>query len=92
MTAQQKNKQPPNSENQERGAMEAVIGQHVIHTLGQPAHLQKVQVRPLWKDHYRVNVLVGTDASSVLIAHSFFLVADSAGTIIASTPLLRKQY
>ena len=70
----------------------AVIGQHVLHTLGQPGDLHRVQVRPLWEDHYRVNILVGTDAVSAKVAHSYFLVADSAGTIVASTPKLTRQY
>lgn len=38
-----------------------LIGEQVIHTLGQPDGLQGVQVRPLWEDHYRVNVLVVAD-------------------------------
>ena len=63
-----------------------LIGEQVIHRLGQPDGLQRVQVRPLWQDHYRVNVLVGANAASALIAHSYFVEADADGNIIESTP------
>jgi hypothetical protein len=61
-------------------------------TLGQPADLHGAQVRLLWKDHYRVNVLVGADAVSAKVAHSYFLVADGDGNIIASTPKITREY
>jgi len=69
-----------------------VIGQHVMQTLGQPGQLHGVQVRHLWGDHYRVNVFVGLDAASAKVAHSYFLVADSDGKILAATPEITKQY
>jgi hypothetical protein len=50
------------------------------------------QVRPLWQDHYRVNVFIGADAASAKIAHSYFLVVNSDGNIIASTPKITRQY
>jgi len=70
----------------------AAIGAHVLHVLGQPGDLQRVQVRPLWPDHYRVNVLVGADAASVRVAHSFFLVADGDGNLLRSAPEITRQY
>ncbi|HLJ93299.1 MAG TPA: hypothetical protein VKU02_08925 [Gemmataceae bacterium] len=70
----------------------AVIAHGVINALGQPGNLHRVQVRPLWQDHFRVNVLVGGDALSARIAHSYFLVADGDGNIIAATPKIAKQY
>jgi hypothetical protein len=79
-------------EKQERQQLNAVIGKHVIHTLGQPDNFHSVQVRRLWNDNYRVNVLVGGDASSVKVAHSYFLVAGSDGNIIASIPTIAKHY
>jgi hypothetical protein len=85
-------KQHKAQEKQERQQLNAVIGKHVLHTLGQPGDLHRVQVRPLWDDHYRVNVLVGQDASSAKVAHSYFLVAGSDGSIIASTPKITKHY
>lgn len=70
----------------------AVIANYVVQALGQPSDLHRVQVRPLWEDHYRVNVLIGGDAVSAKIAHSYFLVADHDGTIVASTPKITRQY
>jgi hypothetical protein len=68
------------------------IRNEVMRALGQPIGLYRVQVQRLWEDHYRVNVLVGEDAVSARIAHSYFLVLDSAGKIIASTPNLERRY
>jgi hypothetical protein len=51
-----------------------------------------VQVRRLWGDRYRVNVLVGRDATSTTIAHSFFVVVDEAGNIDTTSPEIRRQY
>jgi hypothetical protein len=79
-------------EQQRRQQRKVVIGQHVMHTLGQPGDLRAVQVRNLWDDHYRVNVFVGLDAASAKVAHSYFLVADSDGNILASTPNITRQY
>jgi hypothetical protein len=76
----------------EREQLKAIIGKHVIHALGQPSNLHRVQVRPLWGDHFRVNVLVGEDAASAKVAHSYFLVADSDGNISAATPKITREY
>jgi len=72
--------------------LNAAIAQHVLHALGQPGGLQSVQVRQLWTDHYRVNVLVGESAVTTRIAHSFFLVADKEGAIVGATPNITRQY
>jgi hypothetical protein len=71
-----------------RDAVNAVIGKHVVRSLGSPGDLLKVQVRPLGSDRYRVNVLVGKHAASARIAHSFFLTADDEGNIITSSPAI----
>lgn len=92
MTKPMQDEQQQESERQLREQKNAKIGEGVMHTLGQPHDLRAVQVRPLWKDHYRVNVLVGVDIASVKVAHSFFLVSDLNGAIVASTPAIRKQY
>ncbi len=39
-----------------------------------------------------MNVLVGVDAASAKIGHSYFLVADGDGNILASTPKIEKHY
>jgi hypothetical protein len=92
MPTKEQGKQPVNQEKQARQQLNAVIGQRVMLTLGQPGDLHRVQVRWLWEDHYRVNVLLGVDAASAKVAHSYFLVADGDGNILASTPKLLKRY
>jgi hypothetical protein len=71
---------------------DAAIGRHVLRGLGQPGALLRVDVRHLWADHFRVNVVVGPDAASACIAHSYFLVADGDGNVLASTPKLTRRY
>lgn len=70
----------------------SLIEKWILDGLGQPENLHEVQVRRLWSHHYRVNVLVGPDAASVRVAHSFFLEANRDGDIIGSTPSISKQY
>ena len=70
----------------------SLIGGQVLHALGQPGGLHRVQVRPLWEHHFRVNVLVGQDAASAKVAHSYFLVTDGGGNVLASTPVITRQY
>ena len=74
---------------QQRSAF--IVGQ-LMHALGRPAALYRVEVRPLWEDHYRVNVFVGADAGSTRVAQSYFLVTDEDGNILASTPKITRQY
>jgi hypothetical protein len=73
-----------------REMLNALIGEQVIHTLGEPDGLHRVQVRRLWKDHYRVNVLIGKDAASAKIANSYFVEANSDGNIVESSPKITK--
>ena len=68
------------------------IGKNVLEALGLPDDFLKVQVQPLWEDHYRVNVLVGAPLISTKVAHSYFLVADGSGNVIAATPKITRQY
>jgi hypothetical protein len=79
-------------ESTENHQLHALIGRQVMQSLGEPSHLQSMQVRRLWEDHYRVNVFVGVDVASARIAHSYFLVADSDGNISSSTPTIMRQY
>ncbi len=92
MSTQQQESEHKIQEKLARPQRKAIIGKHVMHTLGQPGNLYAVQVRDLWDDHYRVNVFVGVDAASAKVAHSYFLVADSDGNILASTPKITRQY
>lgn len=77
---------------QDRERLNRLIGERVLHALGEPGGLQQVQVRLLWEEHYRVNVLVGADLASAKVAHSYFLATDHDGNIVTATPELRKRY
>jgi hypothetical protein len=92
MPAQQKDKQSSGRENHESEQLTTQIGNHVLHALGQPSALSRVQVRRLWENRYRVNVLVGTDVTTTKIAHSYFLVTDDDGNVKVTTPAITRQY
>ena len=72
--------------------LSGLIGERVLGLLGEPGGLHRVQVRALWEGHYRVNVLVGPDVASTKVAHSYFLVADPEGAILACTPEITRRY
>ena len=80
------------TEQHKRETLNALIGEQVIHTLGVPDGLHNVQVRRLWKDHYRVNVLIGQDVASTKIANSYFVQVDGDGNIVESSPKITKRY
>jgi hypothetical protein len=77
---------------QSRDALNDVIAKQVVQSLGTPADLLKVQVRPLGRDCYRVNVFVGKYGTNARIADSFFLTADDEGKILTSSPKIARQY
>ena len=86
-------REPPGGLGRHRREMlNALVGEQVLHALGEPGGLLKVQVRPLWEGNYRVNVFVGVDAASARVANSYFVVADGDGNILESTPKVRRQY
>ena len=76
---------------QQREALNALVGKQIIQIIGVPDGLHKVQVRRLWDNHYRVNIFLGPDAASVKIANSYFLQADNEGNILTSTPTIVKK-
>jgi hypothetical protein len=80
------------SERQEDGLLEAVVGDNVLSALGRPAGLHRVQVTRVWADNYRVNVFVGPDAASFTVAHSYFLRADGNGKIVVCCPPIARAY
>jgi len=92
MTTAQQREQDRNQQRGEQQRRHAVIRGQVIRTLGTPGDLFDVQVRQLWDENYRVNVLVGGDATSTRVAHSYFLVVDDAGKILACTPEITRRY
>jgi hypothetical protein len=63
------------------------MGGQVLRALG-GAGKGRVEVRPLWEGHYRVNVVLGESPGLVTIPHSYFLRADGAGNVLESTPAL----
>lgn len=73
-------------------AIDAVIREQVLHCLGTPADLFRLQVQHLWEDHYRVNVFRGVNAASVCIAESYFIEVGGNGNIVASTPPITRRY
>ena len=92
MPTEQQDKPHADREKAKRQQLGAVIGKQVLQGLGQPGNLHSVQVRRVWENHYRVNVLIGVDAASTKVAHSYFLVADSEGKVVASTPEITRRY
>jgi hypothetical protein len=85
----QSEKQPTEGEKSGHERLTALIGRHLLRTLGQPDDLLCVQVRRLWEDHYRANVFLRADVSA-RIARSYFLVTDRDGNIMQSTPGLTR--
>jgi hypothetical protein len=92
MAAQKRDKQHGEHVDQNLQDQYPLIRSHLMSALGSPGNLQRVQVRRLWENHYRVNVLIGADIASVKVAHSYFVEADDNGTIITSTPEITRQY
>src|SRR5690349_1293330 len=90
-TTEQVKQQARSAERTHEQRCGAIAGK-ILQTLGRPATLYRVEVRPLWEKHYRVNVFVGADAASTRIAHSFFLSADEDGNILASVPDITRKY
>ena len=81
-----------NVESRDRPHPTAAIRDGVLAALGRPPVLYRVTVVPLWSNYYRVNVLVGSDLTSVEIAHSYFVTADDVGRVLAATPTLARLY
>jgi len=89
LTTQQRDRD--SAELHQRERLQALIGAAVIRALGRPDDLRAVQVRWLWDDHYRVNVLTGEDGPAA-ITHSYFLTADGAGVILEFSPPIVRTY
>jgi hypothetical protein len=75
-----------------RDALNDLISEQVVHGLGTPDDLLRVQVRRVGSDRYRVNVFVGKDFITGRIADSFYLTADGEGNILSSTPEIVRMY
>jgi hypothetical protein len=92
MPATEQPEQRNDLERHGRDTLHSLIGEQILHALGEPRDLLQVQIRPLWENHYRANVFTGKDAGSARIADSYFLTADGEGNIIACTPGITKKY
>ena len=92
MATKQQEKDPADALRQEAPPRNATIGKRLLHALGRPENFDRVQVRTLWGDYFRVNVLVDAEVASVKIAHSFFVLADADGNILSCNPKLTKMY
>lgn len=67
----------------ERSALKAVLA-----VIGRSPEVLRVVVRPLWRNHFRVNVFVGASGGSASIAHSYFVEVGEAGDIRSASPPL----
>ena len=92
MPSAQEREQHREMEQHKRETLDAVIGEQVINILGEPGNLLQTQVRLLWNNSYRVNLLVGADVTCAKVANSYFIKTDSDGNILESTPKITKQY
>jgi hypothetical protein len=92
MPSAQEREQHREMEQHKRETLNAVIGEQVINILGEPGNLLQTQVRLLWNNSYRVNLLVGADVTCAKVANSYFIKTDSDGNILESTPKITKQY
>ena len=77
-----------NKENRDGEQLKSVIRNRVLRSLGEPGGLGRVQVRALWDNYYRVNIFIEENPGCIRIAGSYFVEADDAGNIVASTPEL----
>jgi hypothetical protein len=87
----QQRKQHDDMERHKHEVLNTLVGEQVVHSLGELKSLHRVQVCRLWKDHYRVNIFIGGDLFSAKIANSYFVEADSNGNIVVSRPTLARQ-
>jgi len=73
----------------------ASIARKVLAGLGAPGNLARVDVRRLWDECYRVNVLCTTTSGLMEIARitdSFFVVTSAEGEIVGSSPAIAHRY
>jgi hypothetical protein len=83
----------PCGDKEQQGAekVKTLIVGHVLRALGGAGGKGRLQVRPLWDEYYRVNVVVGDGPGCFTIARSYFLRTDGAGNVLESTPELTKR-
>lgn len=72
----------------DRPSSQLAVRRAILVALRGSPGVMRVVVRPLWPNHFRVNVFVGPDAASASIAHSYFVQVGDAGDILWTTPPL----
>jgi hypothetical protein len=77
---------------QRRAAQATAVCLSVMTTLGRPGNFFRISAVQLWENHFRVNVQTGADATTVRVAHSFFVAADERGKVLASNPPITRLY
>lgn len=92
MTKTLRNEPQEDMDQHQHETLQALISEQVIHTLGKPVDLVQMQVRRLWQNYFRVNVLVGQNITLAKIAKSYFVKADGDGNIVEATPRIVKEY
>jgi hypothetical protein len=90
MPTKQQREQDRDLEQHKTEALRSLVEEQAIHRLGKPVGLRNMQVRRLWENRYRVNVIVGENAVSAKIAKSYFVKSDSDGNIVDSNPAMTK--
>jgi hypothetical protein len=82
----------PDEKRQARERLFGTIEARVMHALGRPPDLRVVHVRHLWLDRFRVNVILGPDASAVRVGHSYYLTVGEDGGILSASPKITRVY
>jgi hypothetical protein len=90
MPAAQAGEARKDKEQQDPELLKTLIRGHVLRALGEGG-TGRVQVRPLWGEYYRVNIIVEEGPGRITIPRSYFLRTDGAGNVLESTPKLTKQ-
>jgi hypothetical protein len=90
MPTKQQREQDRDLEQHKTETLRSLVEEQAIHRLGKPVGLRNMQVRRLWENRYRVNVIVGENAVSAKIAKSYFVKSDSDGNIVDSNPAMTK--
>lgn len=68
------------------------IAKSVLKQLGRPKGLHKIATHNVYDTRWRVDVWVETKPGTVLIVHSYFIVATEGGEIVSSSPSIEKTY
>jgi hypothetical protein len=91
MISKQATTSHPETKAQDQDRLKSAIRSRVLTALDEENRLGRVDVRALWGDYYRVNVLVGENPGCIIIASSYFIEADQQGNILQSRPPLHRR-